>query len=193
VIYSCVVLGLACMVSKKENGEAWLPIAAKKRTSDRQANFCPSSQLMTVCMHEFMRRHRMGIRGGYAKDVGERGRGGESWGEGAGGNDYRPLRRQHVGSDNVHRPLRGVHVRSENAGRPLCEKHICGENAGQPFMPNSFEVSMRIGRSGLPRVFFFYDRAVDPSYVPTTGRPARHRNLRPGLGSSYVFTTGGYL
>ena len=89
-----MVLGLACMVSKKENGEAWLPIAAKKRTSDRQANFCPSSQLMTVCMQEFLRRHRMGIRGGDGKDVGERGRGGESWGEGAGGERrHRFLRR----------------------------------------------------------------------------------------------------
>ena len=94
MIYSCVVLGVACIVSKKENDEPWLPIAAKKRTSDRQANCCPSSQLMPVCMEDFLRRHRMGIRGGDGKDVGERGRGGESWGEGAGGERrHRFLRR----------------------------------------------------------------------------------------------------
>ena len=84
MIYSCVVLALAC-IQQKENDKAWLPIVANKRSSDRQANFCPSSQLMTVCMQEFMRRHRIGIRGGDAKDVVERGRGGESWGGGAGG------------------------------------------------------------------------------------------------------------
>jgi hypothetical protein len=71
VIYSCVVLGVACIVSKKENDEPWLPIAAKKRTSDRQAKFCSSSQLMPVCMHEFLRRQRMGIRGGDGKNVGK--------------------------------------------------------------------------------------------------------------------------
>ena len=39
LIYSCVVLGIACMVSEKENDKAWPPIAASKGTSDRQANF----------------------------------------------------------------------------------------------------------------------------------------------------------
>ena len=49
---------------------------------------------MIVCMQEFMRRHRIGIRGGDAKDVVERGRGGESWDGGVGGERrHRFLRR----------------------------------------------------------------------------------------------------
>ena len=52
---------------KKENDKACLPIAASEGTPDRRANVGASSQLMTVCMQEFMRRHRMGIREGMAK------------------------------------------------------------------------------------------------------------------------------
>ena len=45
---------------------------------------------------------------------------------------------------------------------------------------HSFDVSLRIGRSSRPRVFF-YDRAADPSYVLTTGQPVRRRTSDTGL------------
>ena len=56
------------------------------------------------------------------------------------------------------------------------------------FSPDGVELSVVVasdsgaGAAGL--VYFFDDRAADPSYAPTTGQPARRRNLRRGPGSS---------